>query len=68
MTPGPNLRELIATVRADAASDDALDQLATASTTVAELEEVADAALAYFVDRCRFAGRSWSARRTRRSW
>jgi hypothetical protein len=60
MTPGPNLRELIATVRADAASDDALDQLATASTTVAELEEVADAALAYFVDRCRFSGRSWS--------
>jgi Clp amino terminal domain, pathogenicity island component len=60
MTPGPNLRGLIATVRADAASDDALDQLATASTTVAELEEVADAALAYFVDRCRFSGRSWS--------
>jgi hypothetical protein len=60
MTPGPNLRELIATVRADAASDDVLDQLATASTTVAELEEVADAALAYFVDRCRFGGRSWS--------
>jgi hypothetical protein len=60
MTPGPNLPELIATVRADAASDDALDQLATASTTVAELEEVADAALSYFVDRCRFNGRSWS--------
>ncbi|HEY5173286.1 MAG TPA: Clp protease N-terminal domain-containing protein [Acidimicrobiia bacterium] len=60
MTPGPSLRELIATVRADAGSGDALDQLATASRTVAELEEVADATVAYFVDRCRFGGRSWS--------
>ena len=60
MTPGPTLEQLIATVRADAGSDDALDQLTTAVQTVAALEETADAALAYFVDRCRGNGRSWS--------
>src|SRR6266702_5897109 len=60
MTPGPSLQELISTVRVDAASDDVLDQLVTASRTVAELEEVADAALAHFVDQCRRSGRSWS--------
>ncbi len=60
MTPGPSLEDLIATVRADAGSDDVLAQLATASRTVAEMEEVADAALAHFVDQCRRSGRSWS--------
>jgi hypothetical protein len=60
MTPGPSLEAMIATVRADAASDDALDQLAAASRTVAELEEVSDATLAHFVDQCRRTGRSWS--------
>jgi Clp amino terminal domain, pathogenicity island component len=60
MAPGPNLQEMIATVRADAGSEEALDQLAAASRTVAELEEVADAALSYFVDQCRRRGRSWS--------
>jgi hypothetical protein len=60
MTPGPTLDQLIATVRADATTDDPLDQLTTAVRTVTELEETADAALAYFVDRCRGNGRSWS--------
>jgi hypothetical protein len=60
MPPGPSLEELIATVRADAGSEDALEQLTTAVHTVTELEETADAALAYFVDRCRGNGRSWS--------
>jgi hypothetical protein len=60
MTPAPNLQQLIETFRADANSDNALDQLVTASTAVAELEEVADAALAHFVDQCRRAGHSWS--------
>ena len=60
MTPGPTLEEMIATVRADATSDDARDQLAAASKAVAELEAVADAVLAHFVDRCRRSGRSWS--------
>src|SRR5215470_5654682 len=60
MTPGPTIDQLIATVRTDAGSSDPLEQLATASRTVAELEEVADAALSHFVDQCRRSGRSWS--------
>src|SRR5499427_794946 len=60
MTPGPTATELIAAVEADAASDDALDQLSAASQTVADLEDVADAALSHFVDQCRRSGRSWS--------
>lgn len=60
MNPGPTLEELIATVRADAPGADPLEQLTTAVTTVSELEEVADATLAHFVDQCRRSGRSWS--------
>ena len=60
MTPGPSLEEMIATVKADAASDDARDQLAAASKAVADLEATADAVLAHFVDQCRRSGRSWS--------
>jgi predicted component of type VI protein secretion system len=60
MTPGPSLQDLITTVQADAASDDALDRLATASRTVAEMEEVGDAVLGHFVDQCRRSGHSWS--------
>ena len=60
MTPGPNLQELIDTVKADAPSADPLDRLATASTTVAELEAVGDSVLSHFVDQCRRSGRSWS--------
>ncbi|HEU4947748.1 MAG TPA: Clp protease N-terminal domain-containing protein [Kribbella sp.] len=59
MTPGPNLQELIDTIRRDAGSDDALDQLATASSTISELTSTGDAALGYFVDRARGAGKSW---------
>jgi hypothetical protein len=59
MTPVPNLQELIDAIRADAASDDALAQLAMASTTVTELSDTGDAALGYFVDRARGAGHSW---------
>ncbi len=59
MTPGPNLQELIDTIREDAGSDDVLAQLATASETVTELSETGDAALGYFVDRARGAGHSW---------
>lgn len=60
MTPGPSLEEMIATVRADATSDDARDQLAAAARAVAALEAVADAVMAHFVDQCRRSGRSWS--------
>jgi hypothetical protein len=60
MTPAPTLEELIETVERDAASADPLDLLATASSTVAQLEEVGDAVLGHFVDRCRRNGHSWT--------
>jgi ATP-dependent Clp protease ATP-binding subunit ClpA len=60
MTPPPNLQDLIDTVRQDTTTDDPLDQLATATAAVAELEDTSDALLGYFVDRCRREGRSWS--------
>lgn len=60
MTPPPSLQELIETVQRDAGSDDPLDLLATASSTAVQLEEVSDALLGHFVDRCRRGGRSWS--------
>jgi Clp amino terminal domain, pathogenicity island component len=59
MTPGPNLQELIDTIRADAGSDNPLAQLATASATVTDLSATGDAALGYFVDRARGSGHSW---------
>ena len=59
MTPAPNLQEIIDTIRRDAGSDNPLDQLATAATTVNELSETSDAALGFFVDRARGAGHSW---------
>ncbi|MDX6241596.1 MAG: hypothetical protein QOG10_6420 [Kribbellaceae bacterium] len=59
MTPGPNLQELIDTIRRDTGSDDVLEQLATASSTIGELTSTSDAALGYFVDRARGAGKSW---------
>jgi hypothetical protein len=60
MTPAPTLQELIDTVERDALSSDVLDLLATASSTVAQLEEVGDAVLGHFVDRCRRSGHSWT--------
>ncbi|HEV3364928.1 MAG TPA: Clp protease N-terminal domain-containing protein [Acidimicrobiia bacterium] len=60
MTPAPTLQELIETVERDAPSSELLDMLATASSTVAQLEEVADAVLGHFVDRCRRHGHSWT--------
>jgi hypothetical protein len=59
MTPGPDLQQLIDTIRADAGSDDVLDQLGTAASTISELTSTSDAALGYFVDRARGAGKSW---------
>lgn len=60
MTPAPTLHELIETVRTDAASDDVLDQLATARSVVSDLSETGDAVLGHFVDRARGSGRSWT--------
>ncbi len=59
MTPGPDLQHLITTIRVDAGSDDELEQLATAATTISELTSTGDAALGFFVDRARGAGKSW---------
>jgi hypothetical protein len=59
MTPGPDLQQLITTIKADAGSDDELEQLATAATTISELTSTGDAALGFFVDRARGAGKSW---------
>jgi Clp amino terminal domain, pathogenicity island component len=58
--PTPNLQQLIEAVHADAASDDALDQLTQASRTTAALEELGDALLGHFVDQSRRSGRTWS--------
>jgi ATP-dependent Clp protease ATP-binding subunit ClpA len=60
MTPPPSLQNLIETVQQDSPSDDLLDLLVTASATVHQLEDVNDALLGHFVDRCRRGGRSWS--------
>ncbi len=59
MTPGPDLQQLITTIKADAGSDDELEELATAATTISELTSTGDAALGFFVDRARGAGKSW---------
>src|SRR5262245_46317772 len=60
MTPAPTLQELIETVERDAPGSSLLDLLSTASSTVAQLEEVGDAVLGHFVDRCRRNGHSWT--------
>jgi hypothetical protein len=59
MTPGPDLQQLINTIKTDAGSDDELEQLATAAATISELTTTSDAALGFFVDRARGAGKSW---------
>jgi hypothetical protein len=59
MTPGPDLQQLIDTIREDAGTDDVLVQLATASSTINDLTSTSDAALGYFVDRARSSGKSW---------
>src|SRR3954469_4537779 len=59
MTPGPDLQQLINTIKTDAGSDDELAQLATGAATISELTTTGDAALGFFVDRARGAGKSW---------
>jgi hypothetical protein len=59
MTPGPDLQQLITTIKGDAGTDDELQQLATAASTISELTSTGDAALGFFVDRARGAGKSW---------
>jgi hypothetical protein len=60
MTPPPSLHELITTVQQDSPSDDPLDLLATASTTIATLSTMGDSVLDHFVAGARAGGRSWA--------
>src|SRR5215469_12365161 len=60
MAPPPSLQDMIETVPQDSPTGRALDQLVTAATAVAQLEDTSDAMLGHFVDRCRREGRSWS--------
>jgi len=60
MTPAPSLHELISTVQQDSPTDNPLDLLATASTTVTSLSTVGDAVLDHFVAGARSQGRSWA--------
>jgi hypothetical protein len=60
MTPAPSLHELITAVQQDSPTDDPLDLLATASTTVTSLSTVGDAVLDHFVAGARSQGRSWA--------
>jgi uncharacterized protein YjiS (DUF1127 family) len=60
MTPLPDLDSLVKIVRADASSDDPLDQLAQAARSVGEMEQLSDNLLDHFVEACRDNGRTWS--------
>ena len=60
MTPSPTLQELIESVQADSPGAEALLQLSQASKTVGDLEQIGDALLGHFVDKCRRSGHSWS--------
>src|SRR4051812_27676726 len=60
MTPAPSLTEIIEAIRADSPSADPVEQLMTAAERVAEISEISDSALGFFVDQCRRSGRSWT--------
>ena len=60
MTPLPDLKSLVDIVRADATSDDPLEQLAQAARSVSEMEQLSDNLLDHFVEACRANGRTWT--------
>jgi hypothetical protein len=60
MTPAPTLDELIDSVQTAVPGADPLQELTEALRTVGQMEEVGDALLGHFVERCRAEGRSWS--------
>jgi hypothetical protein len=60
MTPLPDLKSLVEIVRADASSDDPLEQLAQAARSVSEMEQLSDNLLDHFVEACRANGRTWT--------
>ncbi len=57
---GVTLTSLIEHVEAEAPTAEPLDLLATAASSVDELNDLSDALLSHFVDRCRRAGHSWA--------
>lgn len=56
----PNLSSLIQTVELRSTSPEPLVLLATASASVAVLNDLSDSLLSHYVDRCRHAGHSWA--------
>jgi hypothetical protein len=54
------LSALIEDVKVTSPSPAPLDLLATAASNASEMNDLTDAMLSYFVDRCRFAGHSWA--------
>jgi hypothetical protein len=60
MSPTPNLNDLIQSVRDEVADGDPAGQLARASVYAAELSQLGDRLLDYFVFQCRQAGMSWA--------
>ncbi|MCA1702654.1 MAG: hypothetical protein LC808_05060 [Actinobacteria bacterium] len=52
------LQELVSSI--ESATDTPLDQLAEASITARQLEEVSDALVTHFVERCRSTDASWA--------
>jgi hypothetical protein len=60
MAPAPSLQELIETVRRDSPEGTPLAELRTAATVIAEVNDVGDATLGFFVDQARRAGHAWS--------
>src|SRR5271156_2533152 len=60
MTPLPDLKAFVEMVRADAASDDPLEQLGQAAQSVSEMEQLSDNLLDHFVEACRANGRTWT--------
>lgn len=59
MAPPPQLSDMIETVRTDTDSDDPLEQLGTAAQAAAQITELGDQLLGYFVENARARGHSW---------
>src|SRR5213080_4514787 len=60
MAPAPSLDDLVATVVAEAPSDEALDRLAAAATLAQGLTALADELVGHFIDDARERGCSWA--------
>src|SRR5437660_4099676 len=60
MAPAPTLDDLVATVLAEAPSDEPLDRLAAAATLAQGLTALADELVGHFIDDARQRGSSWA--------